>query len=144
MCKKQNTFISGQFLLDYGPWLVFTISTYNGKSFALNSPYTSKWIMIKLIDGRPFCLVLQETKHFYLWSVFTRLCPPDCFLLYTHIMEILCQTSCPWLLDFNLLCDKSSVVGALVSSLVLSTLLNTNCILMLPKHLNFSALLGSH
>jgi len=34
-------FILGQFLLNFGPRLVFTIYTYSGTSFAWNSPYTS-------------------------------------------------------------------------------------------------------
>ena len=48
MYKKQSTFISGQFLPEYGPLLLFfTLYSYSGNSFALNFSYAAKGIMIK-------------------------------------------------------------------------------------------------
>ena len=47
--QDAKQFISGQFLLDYGPRLVFTIYTYNGNSIVCPNP--CPW----LLDFNPFC-----------------------------------------------------------------------------------------
>ena len=46
--RSKANFVSGQFLLNYGLWFVFTKYAYSVKSIVGNSSYTDKEIMIKL------------------------------------------------------------------------------------------------
>ena len=83
--QEANIFISGQYLLDYGPWLVFTIHvySYSGTSFASNSSYTNTWIIIKLLQMVTLIRSCARSKAFDIGSVFTRLCPWLVFTIYT-------------------------------------------------------------
>ena len=83
---KKQTFLSlvSIYLIMAPDWF-FTIDvySYSGTSFAWNSSYTNKWIVIKLLQMVTLIRSCARSKAFDIGSVFTRLCPWLVFTIYT-------------------------------------------------------------
>ena len=106
----------GQFLLDYGPWFVFTTYTYSGK-LVWATPTPIKGLWLNFYRWKPVLFSCARSKALLSrGQVLLDYAPWLIFTIYTHSMEnLLCAQlfDFPWLIGLDPICDKFPVVGAL-------------------------------